>query len=309
MNKNDFDLFLERFEEMLMVERNASVNTIESYRRDLKKLGGFLQEKNYDVVQVAVEHLREFIGVLYDQALSARSLARLISSCRNFFQFLILEGVRSDNPAHKLDLPKHKKNLPKTLTEEQVNDLITTAALDQTPEGLRMAALIEILYATGIRVSELISLPYAAFSQDIQVLLIRGKGNKERFVPLGSHAIAALKKYMVIRRVFLKGPKTHAWLFPSTSQTGHLTRQRFGQLLKKLSLESGIDPDLVSPHVIRHAFATHLLSRGADLISIQKMLGHSDLSTTQVYTHVLKETLIKVVESHHPLAYMSLEES
>ncbi len=148
----------------------------------------------------------------------------------------------------------------------------------------------------------MISLPYASFTKEVDVLLIRGKGNKERFVPLGSHAQKALAAYMGVRGVFLKGPKTHAWLFPSISQKGHLTRQRFGQLLKKLALEAGIDPDLVSPHVIRHAFATHLLNHGADLISIQKMLGHSDLSTTQIYTHVMKEKLLETVEKHHPLA-------
>lgn len=301
MTHTSFNALLEQFEEMLMVERNASANTIESYRRDLKKLGAFLEARHQAPETVSVEELRLFIGELFE-SLSARSLARVISSCRTFFQFLVLDGMRPDNPANKLEQPKHTKALPKTLSEEQVTALITAAAADPSPEGVRMAALIEILYATGMRVSELISLPYAAFSKEVEVLLIRGKGNKERFVPLGSHARAALKRYMEVRGLFLKGPKTHAWLFPSVSQQGHLTRQRFGQLLKKLAPLAGVDPDSVSPHVLRHAFATHLLSHGADLISIQKLLGHSDLSTTQIYTHVLKEKLIETVERHHPLA-------
>jgi len=297
-----FDQALELYQEMLTVEKNVSEHTLESYSRDIKKLAHYLSNDKITVDTVSLEDLRGFVASLFDHNLSSRSTARIISSCRGFFQFLVLEGQRDDNPAKQLEMPKHQAGLPKILSIEDVNQLIQTAHADLSPEGLRLTALLEILYATGLRVSELISLPFSLFRDAPDMLLIRGKGNKERYVPIGHYALDALHTYLKVRDVFIYGTKTHQYLFPSRGLSGHLTRQRFGQLLKELALKSGLAPEKLSPHVIRHAFATHLLHNGADLISIQKMLGHSDLATTQIYTHVLKDKLIEAVTTFHPLA-------
>tara|TARA_B000000565_G_scaffold103496_1_gene77329 strand:- start:6536 stop:7477 length:942 start_codon:yes stop_codon:yes gene_type:complete len=301
-----FEQALELYQEMLVVEKNVSRHTLESYSRDLKKLSNYLQENKMELADVTLEVLRGFAAALYDQNLSARSAARIISSCRGFFQFLVLEGQRENNPAKQLEMPKHRVGLPKILSVEEVTTLIQTAHGDETPEGLRLTALLEILYATGLRVSELISLPFSLFRDTPEILLIRGKGDKERYVPIGRYALKALQRYLTVRDVFISGAKSHQFLFPSRGAQGHLTRQRFGQLLKDLAVEAGLDPAKLSPHVIRHAFASHLLHNGADLVSIQKMLGHSDLATTQIYTHVMKDKLIEAVTNFHPLSQKSV---
>lgn len=293
------DLFLE----MLIVERGVSKNTLESYRRDLLSLSQYL--KSDDMAELSAEGLRGYLSYLHQKGLSARSISRHISSIKQFYRFLVLEGIRSEDPTSTIDAPRQAKNLPKILSEQDIEALLLTASQDNKPEGIRLTALLEILYATGVRVSELMTLTHEAFSYETDTLIIKGKGNKERVVPLGSHARNALQKYVRVRPHFLMGTKGSKWLFPSSSKEGHLTRQRFGQLLKQLAIDAGLDPVKISPHVVRHAFATHLLSHGADLISVQKMLGHSDISTTQIYTHVLQDKLQDLVLNHHPLGKKS----
>ncbi|MEI8321095.1 MAG: site-specific tyrosine recombinase XerD [Alphaproteobacteria bacterium] len=295
---------MESFLEMLSVERGASPNTLESYGRDLKDCSAFLKAKNLSLETIQTQDLRDYLSHLYDNSLKASSVARRLSSLRQFFRFLISEQIRTDDPTSTLDLPKLGRPLPKILSEQDVSNLLRTAYKDDSPEGLRLAAFLEILYATGLRVSELISLKHDSISQDGEVLIVMGKGSKERMVPLNKYAITALNTYLKVRGVFLKTGTYSKWLFPSYGTSGHLSRQRLGQLLKELASTAGLDPTKISPHVVRHAFATHLLNHGADLVSVQNMLGHTDISTTQIYTHVMKEKLEELVLNHHPLANM-----
>ena len=218
------------------------------------------------------------------------------------FQFLIAEEICKEDPTSLLSRPKKHKPLPKILTEEEIILLLEAAAADASAEGDRLEALLEILYASGLRVSELISLEHDAVLQAEETLIVKGKGDKERMVPLSSYAIKALEKYLKVRREFVPHQGASRWLFPSYGKSGHLTRQRFGQLLKGLAVQAGLDPDRISPHVIRHAFATHLLNGGADLVSVQNMLGHADISTTQIYTHVMHQKLQQVIQECHPLS-------
>jgi integrase/recombinase XerD len=236
------------------------------------------------------------------------TLSRRLSALRQFYQFLASEGWSTHNPTETIDLPRRQHTLPKILSEEEVVRLLEGARAQTDPEGRRLYAMLETLYASGLRVSELISLPLMSFHPDRPFLLIKGKGGKERLVPLSGPSLSALKTYLTVRSSFLQQDKDsfmQKWLFPSSSKEGHLTRQRFGQLLKGLALAVNLDPGKVSPHVIRHAFATHLLGHGADLLTIQKLLGHADLSTTQIYTHVVTDHLKDLVNCHHPLALSS----
>jgi integrase/recombinase XerD len=231
-----------------------------------------------------------------------------LSALRQFYRFLFAEGLRADDPTAKIDSPRQGRALPKILSEDEVGRLLAGAHAAPGVEGLRLAALLELLYATGLRVSELVSLPAGAVARDPRVLIVRGKGGKERMIPLSAPAREALGRY----RAALRAPARRAgrpargheskWLFPSRGRSGHLTRQRVAQRLKALAAEVGIDPAKVSPHVLRHAFASHLLDHGADLRSVQKMLGHADISTTQIYTHVLNARLKSLVHEHHPLS-------
>jgi integrase/recombinase XerD len=221
---------------------------------------------------------------------------------RQFFRFLYSEGVRGDDPTTTIESPRRGRPLPKLLSEQEVSQLLERARGKRGPEGMRLTALLETLYATGMRVSELVSLPLSAVARDPRYILVRGKGNKERLVPLSEPAREALNGYKSVRGQFCRNGVESPYLFPSRGGSGYLTRHRFAQLLKQLSTEAGIAPSKVSPHVLRHAFATHLLNRGADLRSVQQMLGHADIATTQIYTHVLDERLKSLVETHHPLA-------
>lgn len=293
---------LEMFLEMMTAERGASDNTVESYRRDLVDLGGYLTRRRVNETQVDEGGLRAYLGDLAKRGMSAGTQARRLSAIRQFFRFLYGEGIRGDDPASHLDGPRLPKPLPKYLSVEEVDLLLAAADADGTPEGLRLQALVELLYATGMRVTELVTLPLNALSRDMPVLIVRGKGSKERMVPLSEPAREAIDVYRTVRGDFLKGKADARYLFPSDSKEGHLTRQRVGQLLKALALNAGIDPAKLSPHVLRHAFATHLVSNGADLRAVQLMLGHADIATTQIYTHVLNERLRQLVEQVHPLA-------
>jgi integrase/recombinase XerD len=229
-------------------------------------------------------------------------VARRLSALRQFHKFLMSEAMRADDPTAALDGPRQGRRLPKLLTEADVERLIATAAADQSAPGTRLTALVELLYATGLRVSELVSLPLSAVARGAAFMIVRGKGGKERLVPIGARARAAIDAYLLVRNSFLGEGQVQRWLFPSQGASGHLTRHRCAQLLKELALKAGIDPAKLSPHVLRHAFATHLLAHGADLRSVQQLLGHADIATTEIYTHVDAERLTKLVTSAHPLA-------
>lgn len=296
----DVDAFLE----MLAAERGAAANTILAYRTDLAHLADWLEGRGIAVTGATTEDLRGWLQAMSEAGLLRSTAARRLSCLRQFHAFLLGEGRRKDDPTARLEAPRRGRPLPKTLTEGEVGDLLEAAAALPGPEGLRMTALLEILYATGLRVSELVGLPFPHHDGEPRILRVTGKGDKERIVPLGEPALAAIKDYLPVRAHFLAqaGLRGRRYMFPSRSADGHLTRQRFGQLLKAAAEEAGIPPRRVSPHVLRHAFATHLLAHGADLRAVQQMLGHADISTTQIYTHVLQARLSALVNQHHPLA-------
>ena len=291
---------VESFLEMLSAERGASPNTLEAYQRDLGDFAGHLGAKA--VEEAGTDDLRGYLARQSENGMAARTLARRLSALRQFYRFLYAEGLRQDNPTTAIDSPRQGRSLPKVLDEAEVERLLGAARGREGPDGQRLRALIEVLYATGLRISELVTLPLSAIARDPRVLIVRGKGGKERMIPLGEAARAALADYRAARKSFLKGRQDSPWLFPSRGKGGHLTRHRVAQLLKELAVEAGIQPSKVSPHVLRHAFASHLLDHGADLRSVQQMLGHADISTTQIYTHVLNERLKSLVAEHHPLA-------
>jgi integrase/recombinase XerD len=292
---------LESFLEMLAAERGAARLTIEAYRNDLGDFAGFLAAAGKPVEAADAPALRRYLARLSGAGMSPRTTARRLSALRQFHKFLFAEGVRPDDPTTQLDSPRLGRPLPKILDEAEVAALIAAARRRDGAEGKRLICFVELLYATGLRVSELVALPLSRLREE-RFLLIAGKGGKERLVPLSVPARAALSEYAAVRGEFLAEGATSRYLFPSCGAEGHLTRRRCGQLLKELAIEAGIDPARVSPHVLRHAFASHLLDHGADLRSVQQMLGHADIATTQIYTHVQGERLRALVETHHPLA-------
>jgi integrase/recombinase XerD len=298
---------LEVFLEMLAAERGAARLTLAAYRNDLADLAGFVAARGTALENADEAALHDYLAAVTTRLLAPRTLARRLSAMRQFFRFLVSDGSRLDDPTAGLDTPRLGRPLPKILGEAEVERLIATAASWPDDEGVRLRCLLELLYATGLRVSELIGLPFAGAQRDPRFLLVRGKGGRERVVPLSAPARQALAAYLECRRHFLPqgqpaNPKMGRWLFPSRGADGHLTRQRCGQLLKELALAAGLDPARLSPHVLRHAFASHLLDHGADLRSVQQMLGHADIATTQIYTHVQGERLRRLVETAHPLA-------
>ena len=295
------ETLIEAFLDMMSAERGASRNTISAYRRDLLDFS----VKN-DLKRCGREEVKRYLASLASSGLSASSQARKLSSLRQFFGFLYAEGMRKDDPTSAIDAPKRTRPLPKVLSRDDVEALIETARAKDSAEGLRLVCIVEMLYAAGLRVSELVELPLAAVRGKNGFLLVRGKGNKERLAPLGPSARAAIDAYLAVRDAFLpeatRGRAAERHLFPSRAAEGHLTRGRCHQMLKELALRANIDPDKLSPHVLRHAFATHLVEGGADLRSVQTMLGHADIATTQIYTHVASERLTQVMEAAHPLA-------
>lgn len=299
---------LDAFLEMLTAERNAAPNTKTAYRRDLEEIGIFLAKRGKDLTGAASEDLSAYLSMLAAADAKPSTAARRLSALRQYYKFVVGEGWRSDDPTAALDSPKLGRPLPKLLDEDEMARLIQACVALDGAEGARLTALTELLYAAGLRVSELVALPLAAALRDQPFLIVRGKGSKERMVPLNQSAKAALAAYLEVRPEFLPKDKKGApvkaspWLFPSRGAAGHLTRQRFGQMLKEIAVKAGIDPARLSPHVIRHAFATHLLDHGADLRALQKMLGHADITTTQIYTHVVSGRLKDLVARHHPLA-------
>jgi integrase/recombinase XerD len=291
----------EAFIEMLSAERGASKNTEAAYSADLKNLEAFLARRKQKPVTANADALRAYLKSLDYLGMTPRTVARRLSVIRQFFRFLLAERRREDDPASTLDSPRLGRSLPKVLSRVEVDRLIE-AAQAKGGDGGRMETLLEILYGTGLRVSELVTLPLTAAERDPTMLVVRGKGDKDRLVPLSDPARAAIAKWLHVRAATLGQDEASRYLFPSRGRTGHLTRQRFAQLLKESALAAGIDPARVSPHVLRHAFASHLLEAGADLRSVQLMLGHADIATTQIYTHVIPEKLRSLVEDKHPLA-------
>jgi len=306
---------VEAFLEMMAVERGASPRTLDAYRRDLLDLSAFL--RGADLAQAPEAQVRAWQRSLDAAGLAPRTIARRLSTVRQFYRFLLGDGVRRDDPAAKLDSPRLGRTLPKFLTEAEVSRLLAAAASAPAEEAgdaagsahrARRMALLEILYATGLRVSELVALPRSAVARDAPLLIVMGKGAKERMVPLNIKAREAIAAYLPHRPRFLpKGVKDSRWLFPSpTAKGGHLTRDGFAKMLAEIAVRAGLDPARISPHVLRHSFATHLLTHEADLRSVQQMLGHADISTTEIYTHVLDERLRALVNRAHPLAGLSL---
>ena len=295
---------VDSFLEMMAAERGAAGNTVAAYRRDADDLLEFLSSLPDWPALGAVEdrHLRLYLSSLAARGLSPRTTSRRIAALRQLFGFLVAEGMRDDDPFARIDPPRRGRPLPSLLSEDEVARLLAAAKTRPGIRGLRLHALLELLYASGLRVSELVSLPVGALAGDRNLISVRGKGAKERLVPIGEPARAAIAAYLPHRHKFAPGGATSKYLFPSRSREGHLSRAHFARELKALAGECGLDATRVSPHVLRHAFATHLLAHDADLRSVQRMLGHADLATTEIYTHLVDERLKRLVEAHHPLA-------
>jgi len=287
---------------MMAAERGAAANTIAAYGRDLEAYLAYLAATGSTALTAATGDIRGYIATFDKARLSPSTTARRLSSIRQFHQFLFVDGLRTDDPTTIIDSPRQSRPLPKILSEEDVDRLLTVAIKSKGADGIRAHTMIELLYATGLRVSELVSLPLTACLRDRDFLIVLGKGSKERLVPLSEPACLAVDAYRAVRRLHIPNGKESRWLFPSRGASGHLTRQRFAQILKTLAINAGVEPSKVSPHVLRHAFASHLLANGADLRSVQKMLGHADISTPQIYTHVIDARLQSLVARAHPLA-------
>lgn len=300
---------VELFLDMQAAERGAGKNTLDAYRNDLDDLLAYLRAGKVSVAKATTDDLRGFLVSITERGLATASLARRLSAVRQLYRFLYAEGKRSDDPAAVLEGPKRARALPKVLSIAEVDGLLTQARAQaedtKSPPAVRLRAtrllcLLEVVYATGLRVSELVALPASAARKDQRMLVVRGKGNKDRLVPLNGAAKRAMAEYLKLHGDAKDGAQSK-WLFPSFGEQGHLTRQHFARELKSLGGASGIAPERLSPHVLRHAFASHLLHNGADLRVVQTLLGHADISTTQIYTHVLEERLKALVRDLHPL--------
>ena len=293
---------------MMSAERGAAANTLSAYERDLSEYTAFLSGRGTASLKAEVEDVRSFVADMARRKLAGTSAARKLSAVKQYHRFLLSEAMTANDPVSVIGGPKLGRPLPKIISVEDVDKLIATARqLAETASGreafraLRLYCLIEVLYATGLRVSELVGLPVSAARGAEGVLTVRGKGGRERMVPLNTAAIAAMRSFLAARQADPKaGDNPH--LFASHGGTGHVTRQHFAQELKGLAAAAGLQVQKISPHVLRHAFASHLLAGGADIRAVQQMLGHADISTTQIYTHVLSERLKRLVETHHPLA-------
>ena len=293
---------VEAFLEMMAVERDASPHTLSAYGRDLADAETWLSDAG-GLMGASQEAVEAWFADLSRRGLSAATAARRRSSVRQFYRFALGEGWRSDDPSRRIDAPKQGRSLPKTLSRDEIEALLTAAGAADSAGSLRLVALVEMAYASGLRVSELLGLKVEAVRRDPAYLIVRGKGGKERLAPLNTAAREAIKAWLTARDA-TRPPKApdSVWLFPSHGKTGHLTPRRFAQLLDQAAITANIDPARVSPHVLRHAFATHLLEGGADLRVVQTLLGHADISTTQIYTHVANDRLSQIVHSKHPLA-------
>lgn len=298
---------IEAFLEMMAVERDASPHTLAAYGRDLADAEHILRDKG-GLLGAGQEDIEGWFSGLAVRGLSASTAARRRASVRQFYRFAMGEGWRNDDPSRRLDAPKQGRPLPKSLSRDEIDNLLNTLSAQDGAAALRLLTLVELTYASGMRVSEVLGLKLAAVRRDPAYLIITGKGDKERLVPLNTSAREAVKAWLEVReKPATKSkpapkPVESPWLFPSHGRSGHLTPRRFAQLLDSAAAAAGIDPSRISPHVLRHAFATHLLEGGADLRVVQTLLGHSDISTTQIYTHVATDRLAQVVHKSHPLA-------
>ena len=294
---------IEAFLEMMSAERAAAANTLTAYGRDLADAQDFCAACGRSLEHAEAQEVEAYFAELSARGLSAATAARRRASVRQFFRFALEEGWRKDDPSRRVDAPKRPRSLPKLLSREETGRLIEAAASLGQPEGARLACMVEVLYASGLRVSELTALPLQALARDPAFLMVKGKGGRERLAPLNGSARTAVKAYLAVRTAFLpKGDKANPWLFPSTGASRRVTPRRVAQLLDEAAARAGVDPARVSPHVLRHAFATHLLEGGADLRVVQTLLGHADIATTQIYTHLTSERLRRTVEAAHPLA-------
>jgi integrase/recombinase XerD len=294
------------FLEMMAAERASARNTLNAYARDLEDAEGFLGRRGTSLKTASAEDVEAYFTALGARGLAPATAARRRSALRQFYRFVLGEGWRTDDPSRRVEAPRKGRPLPKVLSREEVDALIGAAGAKDGAQGLRLACQVEILYAAGLRVSELTGLSLAAVARDPAYLIVKGKGGKERLAPLNASARAAIKAYLEVRPRFLPaGDKANPWLFPSRGAARRLTPRRFAQLLDEAAQGAGIDPARVSPHVLRHAFATHLLDGGADLRVVQTLLGHADIATTQIYTHVAGDRLQEVVATKHPLGRKS----
>lgn len=301
--------YIEQFIEMIIAERGIAKNSVLSYKRDLLDFQNFLGKKGLSELEISPDNIEDYINNLSVNNIAPRSINRKISTLKSYYNFLISEGYTKHNPTLIVDLPKYSNKLPNVLPIEAIKTLLEYCDQDQTQEGIRLSAMIHLIYASGLRVSELVSLKLIEIASGIKVSEIRktfavkGKGGKERIVVINNKTKNVLEEYLKIRENFCKGKSSNAkqYFFASSSQEGHMTRQNFAIQLKKASLNCGLDPDIISPHVLRHSFASHLLEGGADLRVIQELLGHSDISTTQIYTHVQTDHLKKTLDQFHPL--------
>jgi len=299
----------ELFLDMLAAERGAGKNTLDAYTRDLADLENHLGAEGRKIASASTDDIRGYLVELAKRGLAATSVARKLSAIRQLYRFLYAEGHRTDDPAAVIEGPKRGRSLPKILSIKEVDQLLACARerasgaslIGEQVRAMRLVCLLEVLYATGMRISELVALPASAARRDERMLVVRGKGNRERLVPLNTPARAAMREYLAL--LAQAGQKVEPkWLFPSFGESGHLTRQHAARELKELAAAAGIAPARISPHVLRHAFASHLLQNGADLRVVQTLLGHADISTTQIYTHVLEERLKSLVRDLHPLS-------
>jgi len=298
---------MDAFLEMMAAERAAAANTLKAYGKDLADAAGFLARRGRDLADATAEDVEAYFADLGARGLAPATAARRRAAVRQFYRFVLGERWRADDPSRRVDAPKRGRPLPKVMSQDEIERLIAAASArdgtDGGPGALRLACLIELIYASGMRVSEATSLTLAAVAGDPAYLIVRGKGGKERLAPLNRAARGAIKTYLAARRAFPpRGSRESPWLFPSRGKAGRLTPRRFAQLLEEAAIAGGVDPAKVSPHVLRHAFATHLLEGGADLRVVQTLLGHADIATTQIYTHVTEGRLREVVETKHPLA-------
>ena len=304
MIKNNY---ISNFIEMIVIERGLAKNTATSYKNDLDQLNEFCKKKSLNIVKLDEKKLEDYLSKFINQGFEKTSLSRKISTYTQFFDFLIEEKLIANNPIKNIKQPKLDSKLPFIISVEDIQSLINNSKQDKSNFGIRLNCMIEIMYASGIRVSELVTMTLASLYQDKNFIIISGKGNKERLIPISKDTQDTINNYLKIRKFFFNKNKEVKWLFPSKqSKVGHITRQRFSQLLSLLSDKAGLKIKKISPHKLRHAFASHLLANGADLRSLQQMLGHEDISTTQIYTHILDERLKQIVKDKHPLSKVSI---